>query len=436
MFQGYFCLVNETPGFDGRVIFDKTMITSTSPSWRALPSAPAMVAHDSLHFPYHPYCVILTSVTGWRNELGRVSIVRTGKGIPEALDESLKLIGGLQRFVGRSDNIMLKPNLNGADVYTNKVLVGALIERLLDLGVRRVFIGESTFGNARNTDMFFQKTGYKDLAKRYGIDLVNLNASDVIEATVENPLVLEKIHIARDVYEADKVINIPNMKVHYATGVSLSLKNLKGLLVGEEKRHFHEIGLDNAIVDLCNTIKVNLNIVDCISCMESMGPHGGDVVDLNLLIAGQKSAEVDYIGCQVMGYDISEVKHLQQYVEMNGIDLSEIDVEGVRLEDAIHPLKKVSMESIIPEEITLHDSNACSTCMNAFLISCRFLQGKASKPVDVCLGSLAEDFVRSDGGVSVAFGNCCVKNMDADHKIIGCPPYPFALGEVLKDILE
>jgi len=57
-------------------------------------------------------------------------------------------------------------------------------------------------------------------------------------------VVLEKLRIAREVYEADRITNLPNMKVHYATGITLALKNLKGLLVGNEKRHFHEVGLD------------------------------------------------------------------------------------------------------------------------------------------------------------------------------------------------
>ncbi|HEY3297526.1 MAG TPA: DUF362 domain-containing protein, partial [Armatimonadota bacterium] len=218
-------------------------------------------------------------------------------------------------------------------------------------------------------------------------------------------------------------------------GVSLALKNLKGLLVREEKRRFHETGLNGAIVDLCNTIKPHLNIIDGISCMERMGPHGGDVVDLNLLIAGEDRAEVDYVGCQVMGYELSEVAHVQKYADMNGIDLSAVEVVGESIESVKYPFKKVEMQKIIPAEFRVHDTNACCTCMNAFLISCRFLGGKLSQSVDVYMGTVSELPTASDA-LSVSFGNCCAKSMTADKVVRGCPPYPFDLGRTLKEIVE
>ncbi len=365
--------------------------------------------------------------------MSKVSIARTDQGIKGGVEKAIGLLGGIGQFVARGESVMLKPNLNGADVYTNRDLVAALIEMLRDHGAGRVFIAESTFGNAQTTNMYFQKTGYTELAQRCGVELINLNESQVVEVPVSNPQVHEKIRVAKEVYEADKIINIPSMKVHYATGISLALKNIKGLLVGGEKRHFHEAGLDKSIIDLNSVVKTHLNIIDCTSCMERMGPHGGDVVNLDMLIAGENPAAVDYVGSQVMGYDLSEVNHLRQYAEMHNIDLNDIEVVGEKIDDVKYPFKKVSMERIIPEAIKVHDRNACCVCMNALLISCSLLQGRLTRDVDIHLGSLADEVVSGD--TSVAFGNCCVRRMDAGKSIKGCPPYPFALGEVLKDIL-
>jgi uncharacterized protein (DUF362 family) len=369
--------------------------------------------------------------------MGQVSLVRTNQnqGIKGSLNEALDLIGGLGRYIKRSDKVMLKPNLNGLEGYTNKELVESLIQLLFDLKVREVFIAESTFGDKYNTNMLFNKTGFFELANNYGIDLVNLNESEVVEAKVKNPLVLDKIRIAKEVYEADKIINLPNMKVHYATGISLALKNLKGLLVGDEKRHFHEVGLDKAIVDLNNTIGVHLNIVDAISCMERMGPRGGDIVKLNLIMAGESRAEVDYVGSLIMGYDISEIKHLEYYVKVNGIDLEKIENVGEEIENVKYPFKKVKMENIIQKKIRVHNKNACSSCMNAFLLSCSFLYGTLTNDVDMYLGSRVEENGNS-GSMKIAFGNCCPKDMSCDKRIKGCPPYPFTLGDYLKDYLK
>ena len=102
--------------------------------------------------------------------------------------------------------------------------------------------------------------------------------------------------IAKEIDEIDKLINLPIMKVHYATGITLALKNLKGILVRDDKRNFHALGLDECIVDLNNTIKPHINILDCITCMERMGPRGGDLVNLGLILAGKESGAVDYVG--------------------------------------------------------------------------------------------------------------------------------------------
>jgi uncharacterized protein (DUF362 family) len=329
---------------------------------------------------------------------------------------------------------MLKPNLNGKEGCTSPALVEALIQLLSDSGVGQVVIAESTFGDARMTDAFFAQTGFVDLARRYGLRLINLNASEVVEVPVANPMAVEKLSLAREVLEADRIINLPVMKVHYATGVTLAMKNLKGLLVGPAKRRFHEVGLDRGIVDLNNTVRTHLHIVDATECMERMGPRGGDTVTMNLLLAGGDAAEVDWTGCRIMGYDLDEVRHLKLYVEARGQDLSAVEVRGERIEDVRRPFKKVDLARTVPASITIRDGGACSACMNALLLSCQLLVSPPTERVSVRLGGHAPA-PDTTGGLDVVFGNCCVNACPsgaADSAIRGCPPYPFALGELLR----
>lgn len=159
--------------------------------------------------------------------MAKVSVVRTVSGIKQGLYDAIELIGGLVPYTGHGDTILLKPNLNGVEGATNKELVMSLIQLLRDFGVRRILLAESTFGDERVTDMFFGKTGYFDLAREYDIELINLNRSKIVEVKVARPLVLETLRIAKEAYEADRIINLPNMKVHYATGITLALKNMK-----------------------------------------------------------------------------------------------------------------------------------------------------------------------------------------------------------------
>lgn len=364
--------------------------------------------------------------------MGKVSISRTNRGIKSGLENALALIGGLEAYINRTDKVMLKPNLNGAEGTTDLELTEGLIQLLQDYGCEKIVIAESTFGNGAITDMCFKKTGYDELAKKYGLEVINMNRSEVVDVPVRNPLIAESLKIAKEVFEADAIINLPVMKVHYATGVTLSLKNLKGMLVGREKQRFHEIGLDKAIVDLNNTIKPALNILDCITCMERMGPKGGDPVRLDLIIAGGNRAEVDYVGSSMMGYTLDEVKHLKLFAEVNEIDLAAVEQVGEPLSAVRYPFKKVVMEEAIPDGVRYFPADACSTCLNAMLLSCQMLEGVTPKKADLYLGAKHEA-PAGDGAFSIAFGNCCKprEGEQFDGVVRGCPPFPFELKRVL-----
>jgi uncharacterized protein (DUF362 family) len=365
--------------------------------------------------------------------VGKVSIVKAVRGAKQGIEEAVGLIGGFQSYIGHGDRVLLKPNLNGVEGSTDREFVEALLQLILDFGTGGVCIAESTFGDERISDLFFRKTGFADLARKYSIGLINLNRSQIVERKVANPLVLETIRIAREACEADTIINLPNMKVHYATAITLALKNMKGVLVGEEKRRFHEAGLDKAIVDLNNTLRPGLNIVDGLTCMERMGPRGGDLVHLGLILAGGEAGEVDYVGSQIMGYSVDEVKHLKYYLAANRICVDRIETAGERIGDVRYPFKKVNLEKILPRGFRVHNRNACSACENAFLLSCQFLEESPARAVEAYMGELIEGEIPSEG-IRIAFGTCCPGGPGFDAAIKGCPPHPFALRDYLKTV--
>jgi uncharacterized protein (DUF362 family) len=362
--------------------------------------------------------------------MGKVSIVKIKKDIKSSLNDSLNLIGGLSCFINKEDIVLIKPNLNDFESYTSIELTEALIQLLIDHSVKKIFIGEATFGNEKMTGLHFKKSGYYDLAKKYNIVLFNFNKSEITEIDVKNPFQLNKLKIAKEVFSATKIINLPVMKVHYATGITVALKNLKGMLVGDEKRHFHETGLDKAIVDLNNNINIDLNIVDCISCMETMGPKGGDIFSLDMIISGKNRGDVDIVCSKIMGYALDEVKHLKYYCEHNNINFDNIEVLGEKLKDVIHPFKKVNMKKIIPDLINVYNKDACSSCENALLLSLRILEEKVKQATDIYLGSNIN--LINNKNTKIAFGNCC-KNNKLDKFIKGCPPYPFELKKILEE---
>lgn len=368
--------------------------------------------------------------------MGKVSIVKVRGSLKEHLSKSLDLIGGINQYVVNNDRVLLKPNINGLSLPTNIDLIETLIHLLLDNNIKNISIGESSFGNYKHTDKFFKDSGYLELAKKYNIPLINFNKSEPVKIKVDNPLIVDEIEIAKEAQNFDKIINIPVMKVHYATGITLSLKNMKGLLTPKFKRLFHEVGLDEAIVDLSNTLKADLNIIDGLNCMDKMGPHGGEILKLDLIIAGKSSWEVDYIGCKIMNYSIDEVNHLKKYLESNDFNLENINIEvvGEKIEDVNYPFQKVKVEEIVPKGFTIHNSNACCTCENAFLLSCKFLENFKTEEIKIFMGKNNNERINHDD-INIAFGNCCKSNDDI-YKIKGCPPYPFELNETLKKIFN
>ncbi|MBN2443946.1 MAG: DUF362 domain-containing protein [Spirochaetales bacterium] len=362
--------------------------------------------------------------------MGRVSIVKTEPDLKQALHRALEFIGGIGSFIGSEDSVLLKPNLNDFDCITNPGLVEALITYLFDNNIKKLMIAESTFGNHHITEKHFRHSGYYDICKKYDIPLVNLNKSGSIEMKVPNPLIFNTIHLAKEVREVTKIINIPVMKVHYATGVTLGLKNLKGFLTPDEKKHFHAAGLDKGIVDLGNTIPVDLTLIDGINCMERMGPKGGDVFYLGLLLAGRNIGETDYIASKIMGYDLHEVKHLSYFMTVNKVDVNNIQVCGEKCENVIRRFLKVKTDMIIPKNIRIYNHNACSACMNALLLSFRFFKEEFVNDADIYIGSEQAE-IKESPGIKVAFGNCCT--IPGAHVTIkGCPPYPLLLVEKLK----
>jgi hypothetical protein len=159
------------------------------------------------------------------------------------------------------------------------------------------------------------------------------------------------------------------------------------------------------------------------------------MVAMNLILAGADRAEVDYVGCQIMGYGLDEVRHLDYFVQANGIDLSAVEVVGVRIEDVRRDFKKVSLDAIVPEALRVHQRNACSACMNALYLSCQLLPSAPSERVDVYLGSIVEQADVAEG-LRLAFGNCCPNDARFDARVAGCPPYPFTLGRRLQEMTD
>jgi uncharacterized protein (DUF362 family) len=236
-----------------------------------------------------------------------VSIVKANLvNIDTKVKEALELI----RYTPKKKRLFIKPNIVAAyppasGIVTHPRVVEALIKYFWGY---EIFIGEGVAVGADFKDVL-EVTGYRRLGKKYDIPIMNLDYCDRYDVPWKyGVLSLPKI------LEEYEYIDVPSMKTHKQTTVSLGMKNQKGLLSPRQKRWFHYEGLEQLselIKELSNIISPNLTLVDALYCVEGEGPVVySKTKRMDLIIAGQDMIEVDNVCCQIMGIDARTVRHI------------------------------------------------------------------------------------------------------------------------------
>lgn len=209
--------------------------------------------------------------------------------------------------------ILLKPNLNAnmnalTGNTTDLRLIAAIIEELKTRGYKNITIGEGTnSGYYRNNISVISRLKVDELAKYYGIKVIDLNYSKPVYIDFENGV---KAGIAKECHDADFIINMPKLKTHFEVGMSVCLKNLMGCLVGQENKKKTHKNLALNILHINEHIKPHLHIVDGLIAMEGLGPTRGTPVKLDLVIVGTDPYLIDLICAKIAKFDYKKVRTL------------------------------------------------------------------------------------------------------------------------------
>jgi len=197
---------------------------------------------------------------------------------------------------------------------------------------------------AYDTIAAFQTSRIAEIARRWDVDLVDLNSYDSLDIDVQDGYVLDWVRVGRSVMEADVVVNVPVLKTHRRTLLSACLKNIGvGCATREEKKRLHRLGIDEGLVDVYSVVRPHFHVVDGIVALEGDGPNlpPGKSKPLGLLIAGRDGLAVDAVCAKIMGLEPQKVKHLR-LAHQKGLgimDLQEIEVRGEEIEDVISPFE-------------------------------------------------------------------------------------------------
>ena len=240
------------------------------------------------------------------------------------------------------DHVLIKPNVvvpkpPSTGVTTDPRIVEGIIEYVKTCGVSQITIAE---GGNPETDKAFTITGLKDVAKRQHVPLVNINNDAQATINIPGAIALPSVCISKTVQESTCIVNVPTLKIHHMTQVTLSLKNLMGVIIGNREVIMHS-NIEAKLADLASVIRPTLNIIDGFIGAE-MDETCGRPVPMGIVIAGQDIVAVDVVGSAVMGVDPTTIRHLQLAAEQKlGIgDLDAITVVGQSIKAVMKPFSQ------------------------------------------------------------------------------------------------
>ena len=234
----------------------------------------------------------------------------------------------------KGKRILLKPNLveprqHLEHINTHPLVIRGAIEAFLSVGAAEVFVAEGA-GHRRDSLIVLDESGLADVLYEDRIPFVDLNGSSVIRAKNQGQTSrLEYLYFPEELQKADIIVSIAKMKTHHWTGVTLSMKNMfgvmPGLVYGWPKNVLHWAGIHQSIFDINATLKPHLAIVDGIVGMEGDGPIMGEPVRANVVVMGRNLPAVDATCARIMGIDPHRIPYLNH---ASGI-LGPIGEEGI-----------------------------------------------------------------------------------------------------------
>lgn len=232
--------------------------------------------------------------------------------------------------------VLLKPNLVEFDpetpINTDPRFVAAVVELMKKLGAAEIRIGEGP-GHRRDTWGVAEEAGFLDLTPDFERLFVDLNRDDVAPRRAFGGSM--DLFLSKTAQAADVIISLPKMKTHHWAGVTLSMKNLFGLVPGSvygwPKNLLHYKGIDESILELNTLFRNTYAIVDGIVAMEGNGPIQGTPVNMGVVVMGRDLVAVDSTCARLMGVDPGVIGHLRSAERLGYFAEASIEQRGESL---------------------------------------------------------------------------------------------------------
>jgi len=236
-----------------------------------------------------------------QNGKSLLSIVKgtSDTNVETMVREALDAIGGIDRVVSSGTRVVVKPAvLNNQPYVAPDPHVVAEVARLAMEAGGTVVVAECSGGG--DTSYCMQVQGITSAVQAVGATVRYLNTESQIQIAVPNGVTLHDVKTFPTIYDCDVLISVPRLKRHFSPTptVTISLKNMMGVVPLSEMNRFHNMGLSQCIADVNTVMKPNLTVVDATYAMARSGPDDGDPIEMDTIMASGDPVAIDLIGAQ------------------------------------------------------------------------------------------------------------------------------------------
>ncbi len=248
---------------------------------------------------------------------------------------AIDALGGIEKFISRGDVVVVKPNIAWDRLpeqagNTNPEVVAAVVKLCYEAGAKKVKVFDRPVNDPRRC---YVQSGIYDAVRALGADMDHVDERKFKDMAV-NGRALKTWPLYTDVFEADKVINIPIAKHHSLAKLTLSMKNWMGVM-GGSRRMIHQ-RLDESLVDLAMKVKPTLTVLDAVRILTANGPQGGsleDVKKLDTVIAGVDQVAIDSYGATLFGMKGSDLGYVKlgHQIGFGTMDLAKLKIKKLQL---------------------------------------------------------------------------------------------------------
>jgi uncharacterized protein (DUF362 family)/NAD-dependent dihydropyrimidine dehydrogenase PreA subunit len=312
------------------------------------------------------------------------------------VDDGIEKLGGWSKFVKPGDKVLLKVNLIGpktpeSGAVTNCEFVRALV-RILKGQNCIVWIGDSAGGAIAGiapTAQALNVSGLVKVAKEEGAEIKNFDKEGVVPVSPESKLE-DAMYIAKPMFDADVVINLPKLKTHSAAFYTGAVKNVFGCIPGLRKARYHRmapepVDFGEIICDIHKAAKITLHIMDGIVAMQGEGPTSGTIYNADKILISTDPLALDTVAAKMLGMEINEIPMLvtaekrklgesrQENIDITGDFNSIPRLEGFKLPKRFRSSKKRNNQAVVKvidffkarPRINLSKCRKCNTCVDS-----------------------------------------------------------------------